>query len=193
MLSVGGDRLPTAQGTAVPSLACLQQIWMSGATGCSEGWESPGEIGRAWLAWLSKAGSVRGTWSLPPPDPMPSSSANWPQLISKYVLQLRPGKDRIWPFGFFFFFRSSASFLSQRRTQPGEAGPGQAAPCGKRGGFRATRRFICIFRVRHRHEVTKVSEIPPWSGSPSLSLSSGTGWSQQLSRGSSIPAAAVPG
>lgn len=124
MLSVGGDRLPTAQGTAVPSLACLQQIWMSGATGCSEGWESPGEIGRAWLAWLSKAGSVRGTWSLPPPDPMPSSSANWPQLISKYVLQLRPGKDRIWPFVVFFFsVLGFISFTKEDTARGGRAWP----------------------------------------------------------------------
>lgn len=135
MLSVGGDRLPTAQGTAVPSLACLQQIWMSGATGCSEGWESPGEIGRAWLAWLSKAGSVRGTWSLPPPDPMPSSSANWPQLISKYVLQLRPGKDRIWPFVFFFFFGPRLHFFHKGGHSQGRQGLAKQPLVGNGVGF----------------------------------------------------------
>lgn len=33
-----------------------------------------------------------------------------------------------------------------------------------------------------------MSEISPRSGSPSLSHSSGTSWSQQLSQGSSVPA-----
>jgi len=115
---LGEDGDPTARGTTMhpaPSLACLQQMALDeGGNEVVGGVVEPRGDGRAWLVWLSKAGSMRGTQSLPTPNHTPS--ANWPKSISKHIFQLRPGKNRVWPF---FLALTLISFTKVDTTRGG--------------------------------------------------------------------------